>query len=74
MIPFRSRRAQMIWVLDMRQSGHTQQALADMIGTTQAYIARREAEAKRELRRTRRTLFSRACLARPIILADLHEP
>jgi transcriptional regulator len=65
---FRSVSAKRLWVLDMRWSGYTQQALADMIGTTQAYIARRENEAKRELRRTRRTLFSRACLARQIVM------
>jgi transcriptional regulator len=52
----------------MRWSGYTQQALGEMIGTTQANIARIENQAKRELARTRRTLFSRACLARQIVL------
>lgn len=71
MMPFRSKRARMLWVLDMRYSGYPQEALAAMIGVTQTFIARRESEAKLELRRTRRTLFSRACLARPITgLAD----
>jgi transcriptional regulator len=65
-IPFLSPATRRLWVLDMRYSGYTQKALGEMICSTQSNIARIENQAKRELKRTRRTLFSRACLARPI--------